>query len=144
MRSGPAETRGLIAAVDRIAFIEENRIRHRRPIVFARKPLALESLRPIAAVRCVVTPAPRRHRPAITIGSVNLNAQALRRFIDCDHDTGPGICDGKQKNKADEHEYDTRQSLPPGVSHHRWHNLINLDKNARDMEHTFGSSRNLT
>ena len=90
MRGRAAEMRDLVAAVDGVAAVEEDRIGHRRPVVFAREPFALEPLRPVGAVRRAIAPARGRHRPFVAGRAVDRDRQALRRFVHGHHDAGLG------------------------------------------------------
>ena len=63
MRGGTAEARNVVGAVDRVALVEEDRMRHRRAVVAGREPAAREPLWPEAPGRRAVAAAAGRDRP---------------------------------------------------------------------------------
>jgi len=125
MRGRPAEMRDLVAAMDSVALIKKYRIGHRWPIVFAREPFARQPLRPVAAIRRAVAPARGRHWPSVAAGAVNLDGEALRRFVDGHYDIGSRRREWKQKCGGGEGNSGARQGYLPSPG---WRNLINLDK----------------
>ncbi len=60
---GAAEALDVVAAVDRVTALEEDRMRHRRPVVFARIMHSLQPFGAIAADRCAIPPARCRNLP---------------------------------------------------------------------------------
>src|SRR5690606_9140343 len=73
----------------RIAAIEEDRMRHRRPIVLARIPALLEPHRAEFSGWRVIAAAAGGDWPAIALGAVDGDGHALLRLADGDNDLGP-------------------------------------------------------
>src|SRR4029077_13551965 len=90
VRCRTAEMSDLVTAVNGVTAIEENRIRHRRPIVFARKTFPRQPLGAIASIRRAVSPARRRNRPLIAQRTADCGRYPLRRLVNGDYDTGFG------------------------------------------------------
>src|SRR5690242_21104269 len=78
----------LVAAVDRIAAVEEDRVRHGRIVVFLREPRSFHSLRPIGAAGGAVAGAAGGNDPAVPRRAVDRHRHLLRTLIDGDEDAG--------------------------------------------------------
>src|SRR4029078_9608700 len=90
MRCRTTEARDVARPMDRITVIEKNRVRHRRPVVLARVPHALQPLRAEAAGwRTAIHAA--GDWPRIPMGTIDDDGQALGGFFDANEDVGPGI-----------------------------------------------------
>src|SRR6267142_982204 len=77
MRSRTAETAEVVGAVDRKTVIEEYRMRHRRIVIFPRKPAPRHHLRMKDAARGAVAAAPGRDRPAVARRAVDAHRHVL-------------------------------------------------------------------
>src|SRR6478735_6891500 len=100
--------RNLVAAMDGVAPVEEDRMRHWRHFVFARIPDLLQTLRTVRAVRRFVAPARGRHWPLVTWRTVNRDAQMLSRFIYADDNVGlrraEAGCEGEESEDRNTRE----------------------------------------
>src|SRR5690606_7128498 len=77
MRGRRAETLNLVTAVDRVAALEEDRMRHRRAVILARKPIALEALGAIDPDGGDVAAARGRDRPGVAVPAVDADRHLL-------------------------------------------------------------------
>ena len=80
VRGRPAEMRDLVGAVDGVAAVEEDRIGHRRPVVFAREPFARQPLRLVGAVGRAVAHARGRHRPFVARRAIDRDRRGAAPF----------------------------------------------------------------
>src|SRR5207248_9923656 len=83
-----AETAEVVGAVNGKTVIEEDRMRHRRIVVFPGIPAPRHHLRMKDAARCAVAASSGRDRPAVARRSVDADRHALGRLVDVDQDTG--------------------------------------------------------
>ena len=108
VRRRTAKVRDLVAAVDGVTTAEEDRVRHRRPVVLAGKPFARQPFGPVAAVRRPIASACRRNGPLGSLCAVDFDRETLRRLVDGDYDLlGPRR--GTQQNEGDEGKDDAWQ-----------------------------------
>src|ERR1700681_1498475 len=82
MRCWSPQSMDRVAAVDRVAIVEEDGIRHRRVVIGAGEPVALQSLRSVDAVGGCRLIAAGRDGPDIAHVAVLDDQHALRRLID--------------------------------------------------------------
>src|SRR5581483_8973463 len=117
MRGDAAQLGDLGGAVDRIALVEENRMRHRRVVIFARIPRAFEALRLVLSAWGAVPALAGGDQPIIARRAVHQHGHPLRRFADIDDDFGahrPGHCRQKNARRAGGGERNsTHDSYPP-------------------------------
>ena len=112
MRGGAAKPGNLVAAMDRIAALEEDRVRHRRIIVLAGEPSSLQPGGGICSVRRAVAGAPRRNRPVVPRRAVDRDGHSLGALVYRDDDSGIGARGqaGKQsKSGGAEHDESMRR-----------------------------------
>src|SRR5262245_4175827 len=88
VRGGTAEAMDLVAAVDRIAAVEEDRVRHGRVVVFLREPRSFHALGSIGAAGGAVAGAAGGHHPAVARHAVDGDRHPLRALVDGDEDIG--------------------------------------------------------
>ena len=79
VRYGPSQSPRFKCSVNGVAAPEEDRMRHRRPFVFARAPHALEARRPIGASGRHEPRTGRGHRPSCKQDAAIGNIHDLRR-----------------------------------------------------------------
>lgn len=101
MRGRPAQLRNLVGAVDGESAIEEDRMRHRGIIVFAREPAPGQHLRVVGARRCNVSPPRRRNPPVVARHAVDDDGHSLTRAVDVDDDGGFGAIARGQDKEAE-------------------------------------------
>ena len=117
VRHRPAEVGDLIGAVDRIAAAKEDRMRHRRMVVFARIMHRLKAGRMIGAARRHIAWAGRRNRPDIGLAA-GVNRHPLAGEIDMDVDRRLSTPRGDQKT-TDHGQGSNRDTHgPPPASAH--------------------------
>ena len=97
VRGRPAKPCDLVAAVNGKPAVEEDRVRHRRIVVFAREPARRHHLRMIGAARRAVAGAAGRDLPDITRLAVDDDAHGLARAADLDQDRGLGAIGSREK-----------------------------------------------
>src|SRR5262245_17097917 len=83
--------------MDGVAAVEEDRVRHRRVVVFAREPAARHHLRTEDAARRAEAATPRRYRPAIARLAVDRDGHALVRLVDANVDARASRVGGEKK-----------------------------------------------
>src|SRR6516225_3049567 len=96
MRGRTTEAVDLVAAVDRIAAVEKDRVWHGRVVVLLREPRPFHSLRPIGATRRAIAGAAGRNYPSVTRHAVHRHRHLLHRLVDRDEDT----CTGGDRGQA--------------------------------------------
>src|SRR5262249_34922059 len=91
MRGRTTEVVDLVAAVDRIAAVEKDRVWHGRVVVLLREPRPFHSLRPVGATPRAIATAAGRNYPSVTRHAVHhsTNPTVLNR-------RGPGHSDAVQ------------------------------------------------
>src|SRR5579883_1713091 len=107
-----------VGAMDRIVRQKEDRMRHRRIVVFERMDHWIERDRPEIAVRRHMTLAAGRDGPIVLFARIRGDVHALRRKIDIDADHGPRPR-RRKKSRASEREerqdttHETLLTSPP-------------------------------
>ena len=84
VRNRPANPTNFVGSVNGIASVKEDRIGHRRIVVFFREPFPLKPDRAIVTIWSYVARARRRNRPLITFDAINGDSQFLRLLVDGD------------------------------------------------------------
>ena len=97
VRGRAAEMGDFVAAVDSEAAIKEDRMRHRRIVIFAREPTSRQHFRMIGAGRRDMAAPRRRYGPVVARHAVDAHRHALRRAVDL-HDNG-GVGAAPQRGK---------------------------------------------
>ena len=91
VRSRPAETADLVAAMYGVAAVEEDRVWHGRIVICSRKPRPLQPLRTIGAAGCPVSGSARGHDKMVARRAIDINGHLLGALVHRDKD----ICAGR-------------------------------------------------
>src|SRR5262249_38165646 len=100
MRCWSPESIDRVAAVDRVALVEEDRIRHRRVVVGSGEPVALQSLRCVDAVRGCHVIAAGGDGPHVANIAVLDDQHALCRLVDKNVELCLGASDADEPQKC--------------------------------------------
>ena len=95
VRGRSAEPRDFVSAVNGVAAMEENRIRHRRIVIEPREPAPRHHLRVIGAGRRDVAVPGGRHPPVIARHAVDADLHGLAGAVDIDDNGGVGALAAK-------------------------------------------------
>src|SRR5580700_3961672 len=99
VRGRSAEPRDFVSAVNGVAAMEENRIRHRRIVIEPRKPAPRHHLRVIGAGRRDVALPGGRDPPVIARHAVDADLHGLAGAVDVHDDGGLGALAKGQENQ---------------------------------------------
>lgn len=101
VRGGAPEPAHGIGAMDGVAAVEEDRVRHRRHLVFARVMHPAQALRAEVSARRAVPFTPGGDRPDVALAAFVGDDHFLARKIDLDLHSGAGWRDVRQSGKRE-------------------------------------------